>query len=103
MKRLKLDVDELLVESFNSTDAPTSQRGTVRAHGQAGQATYACTAGWYTCDTQESCDGTCVEGGTCGYFSQCVGWCASQHDGCSDLGSCTGTISCDTYNCSTNC
>lgn len=96
MRRLKLNVDELLVESFNSTDAPTSQRGTVHAHGQAGQATYACTDGWYTCDThQDSCDGTCVDPGTCGYFSQCVGWCESQHASCSCLESCTHTISCD--------
>jgi hypothetical protein len=90
MKRLKLNVEELLVESFASTDAPTSRRGTVHAHAQA---TYACTEGWDSCQTQEeSCGGTCIDPGTCGYFSQCMGWCESQHDSCSCQGSCTNTI-----------
>jgi hypothetical protein len=84
MKRLKLNIDDLRVESFKATDAPTAERGTVHGHGKAGVATYACTVGWDTCYTQEeSCAGTCIDpGDTCTPFSQCVGWCESQHDSC---------------------
>jgi hypothetical protein len=93
MKRLKLDLDELVVESFKATDAPAGQRGTVKGHAKA---TTGCTVGWDTCQTQaESCEGTCIAASACDYFSQCVGWCASQHETCSCFGSCTGTISCD--------
>jgi hypothetical protein len=92
MKRLKLDVDELLVESFEA-NAPAGERGTV--HGNA-KATYGCTEGWDTCYTQgDSCQATCIGATGCDYYSQCVGWCGSQHDSCSCLGSCTGTISCE--------
>lgn len=92
MKRLKLNVDELRIESFKATDGPSGERGTV--HGNA-KATYGCTEGWDGCQTLgESCGGTCIEVGGCHYNSQAIGWCASQHDSCSCFGSCTDTLSC---------
>jgi hypothetical protein len=89
MERLKLDLDSLEVQSFETTAGPENRRGTV--HGQmvpidsdayafaatgcgdcgtgsgSGSATATC-AGYYTCDA--SCNGTCNTcnascGGTC--------------------------------------
>jgi hypothetical protein len=105
MKRLKLNVDDLLVESFNSTDAPAGQTGTVHGHGQAGQATYACTEGWYTCFTDaDTCAHTCLiqEATGCNQYSQCLGWCESEH-GCSGDGSCmmTACFTCNDPTCVT--
>jgi hypothetical protein len=88
MHKLKLDLDQLNVESFD-TDAPgITRRGTVRAHSQI------CTptAGEYTCvNTCETCDNTCGScGATC--FAGCTGY--------SCYGSCVDP-SCNT--CHTNC
>ncbi|HEY7769514.1 hypothetical protein [Longimicrobium sp.] len=91
MKRLKLDVETLQVESFESVSPASGMRGTVRAHGKATQETCGCTEGWDTCYTvPDSCANTCIDPGAtgCGYFSQCVGWCDSQYDSCSCPGSC---------------
>jgi hypothetical protein len=86
MKRLNLDVAELQVESFESTDAQAGARGTVRGHAKA---TYGCTVGWDTCDTQaDSCGATCIAATGCQYDSQCVGWCESQHASCSCFTGC---------------
>lgn len=84
MERLKLDLDALEVQSFETTASGEGRRGTV--HGQmvpvdtdayafqasgcndcgsgSGSATATC-AGYYTCDA--SCNGTCDAscGGTC--------------------------------------
>ena len=67
MKKLKLDVDKLDVESFEAADEP-AQRGTVEAQGipytdeQIGTCvcgTAACTVPWtcaQTCYIQETCE-----------------------------------------------
>ncbi|HWK90283.1 MAG TPA: hypothetical protein VNP72_09815 [Longimicrobium sp.] len=86
MKRLKLNVEELTVESFEAT-GPSPERGTVNGHAKA---TYACTVGWDTCDTQaESCGYTCWAATGCNNDSQCVGWCMTEHGSCSCF-DCTG-------------
>jgi len=82
MKKLKLELDELKVESFQ-TDRGASARGTVRGQGE----------GSYElgCPTMDpSCNGSCE--GTCP--GSCVGTC-----GGSCYGSCDATcFSCD-YSC----
>ena len=75
MKRLKLDMDDLRVESFASTNEPAGGRGTVRAHAKA---TYGCTQGYDSCDTlYATCDDfTCHALTGCficsGYATTCV-------------------------------
>ncbi len=87
MKRLKLDVDELRVESFEPDQTAGARRGTV--HGQA-KATYGCSEGWAGCgdfSDDDTCAYTCNGGATgCGYNSQCVGWCESAHETCTCYG-----------------
>jgi hypothetical protein len=95
MKRLKLNVEELQVESFASTSPESGMRGTVRAHAKATQETCGCTEGWDTCYTApESCAHTCIGAGAggCGYESQSPGWCESQHDSCSCFDACPSYV-----------
>jgi hypothetical protein len=83
MKRLKLDVADLQVESFAVTRPPSGSRGTV--HGNA-MATNGCTVGYVGCDpdpiedtrqdfciiTQETqCEFTCVDW-TCAAYDDCL-------------------------------
>lgn len=88
MKKLTLDLDHLLIESFEPSSDSRSERGTVRAHDYSddldcwrlpdprwdsiqGGSCYG-TCG-YSCDTcNYSCGGTCGEG-TC-YGDTCVCW-----------------------------
>jgi hypothetical protein len=62
MKKLKLNVDTLVVESFRSTDAPEASRGTVQAHeptfqlGCQNTAELTCA---FTCGRVESCQLFC--------------------------------------------
>jgi hypothetical protein len=81
MRKLKLSIDALQVESFHAV-GPGSGRGTVPGHNPtyyldecqtpAGTCDAGCTQGYNTCGTcMESCWGTCVScaatcNGTCG-------------------------------------
>jgi hypothetical protein len=77
MKKLKLDVEDLAVQSFATNDAG-GERGTVRAHNSwrvcwTGESHCYCTqpgTDWQTCEnTCETCDGntceTCEQTGVC--------------------------------------
>ena len=77
MKKLKLDLERIEVESF-PTDAPDpSQRGTVEGHAEL---TYGCqsnTQTWdrgYTCDEYGTCYYSCYDR-TCHLFDSCDGTC----------------------------
>ncbi len=93
MLKLKLDLDKLVVESFDTNASGIETRGTVRAHSQI------CTptAGEQTCgDTCGTCYGSCPD--------TCYGTCG----GCSNVYTCGITCngscfdpSCNT--CYTNC
>ncbi len=73
MKKLKLNVDELVVVSFEATDAAGGGRGTVHGHAKATQETCGCTAGWDTCDTQyDTCGDSCGWAGSC--YAHSCGW-----------------------------
>jgi hypothetical protein len=90
MKKLNLDLDTLLVESFE-TSSQRDERGTVRGHGYTdttcGQRVCGCpTVMGPTCAaTCESCDGTCGEQ-TCA---------ASCPDTCNDFCNSTGISCCN--------
>jgi hypothetical protein len=82
MNKLKLDLEELSVESFDTTPAPRREGGTV--FGQQCTCYTQCTCpGCPTCDA--SCNGTC--GGTCAGSCDascngtCGGTCAASCDG----------------------
>jgi hypothetical protein len=89
MGKLRMNLDQLTVESFD-TSAPAGRRGTVFGEEQCTCPTAcetACTCpGCNTCDhtacNQESCNGTC--GTTCGYGS-----------GCYTCGATEGAYTCD--------
>ena len=82
MKKRKLDLNELDVETFATTES-SRERGTVMGHATLGlQCTGACTADY-------SCGGTCrydsCHGSTC---------CASWQDSCDGNGSCYPNATC---------
>jgi hypothetical protein len=64
-KKIRIDVDELEVESFETQEEPQA-RGTVQAH-----ASYGCSASCYSCDPPDTCAGN-----TC-QFESCDGVCDS--------------------------
>ena len=51
MRKLKLDLDGLQVESFETLKAPAAKRGTVRGAAD----TLACVMDWWTMDTLFDC------------------------------------------------
>jgi hypothetical protein len=92
MHKLKLDLDQLAVESFDTIPSDGARRGTVQGFGPTPLIT--CNTCYDTC---ASCGGTCDNscGGTC--------YCGSGYYTCG--GSCYGTCtepSCD-VTCHTNC
>jgi hypothetical protein len=97
MNKLKLDLEDLSVESFATTPEPRAEGGTV--FGQQCTCYTQCTCpGCPTCDA--SCNGTC--GGTCD--ASCNGTCGGTC-GATCYASCYGTCdptwdaSCDTCDC----
>jgi len=88
MRELKLDLDQLTVDSFDTVVANNAGRGTVAAH------SHACVSPFETCAAL-SCNNTC---GTCD--PSCAS-CASCYGTCYNTcgPSCNG--SCET--CQTNC
>ncbi|HLL47579.1 MAG TPA: hypothetical protein VK399_12765 [Longimicrobiaceae bacterium] len=98
MEKLKLDLEDLAVESFATTPEPRAEGGTV--FGQQCTCYTQCTCpGCPTCDA--SCNGTC--GGTC--EASCNGTCGPTCDvscyGTCGVGTCgpTWDASCDTCDC----
>jgi hypothetical protein len=88
MKKIRLDLDSLSIESFDTTGAADA-RGTV-----AGHATYQayCSYGLTCVDSCEgTCDGSCVsECGTCGATG--CGSCGATY-----CGTCVDPSCCPTY------
>jgi hypothetical protein len=91
MKKLKLDLEDLSVESFATTPEPRAEGGTV--FGQQCTCYTQCTCpGCPTCDA--SCNGTC--GGTCG--GTCDASCNGTCDGSCDF-SCGDTCGDTCFGC----
>jgi hypothetical protein len=91
MRKLKLDLEELSVESFATTPEAHRESGTV--FGQQCTCYTQCTCpGCPTCDA--SCNGTC--GGTCG--ATCDASCNGTCDGTCDL-SCGDTCGYSCFDC----
>jgi hypothetical protein len=90
MRKLKLDLEDLAVESFATTAEPRRESGTV--FGQQCTCYTQCTCpGCPTCDA--SCNGTC--GGTCG---------ASCNGTCGDTCNCpTADYTCNGETCNDSC
>ncbi|HEU0012485.1 MAG TPA: hypothetical protein VFQ45_02315 [Longimicrobium sp.] len=64
MRKLKLDLDELEVQSFDTTTDPGAPRGTV--HGaETDEETCEKSCWWGTCELHCSGGGTCNEPGPC--------------------------------------
>ena len=70
--KLKLKVEELRVDTFETRRAPAAERGTVHAH--EGTQPLNCFSGEWTCIPEASC----VE--TCGM--SCWGSCVNTYDCC---------------------
>jgi hypothetical protein len=96
--KLKLDLDQLSVDSFDTTETE-KQKGTVFGEQctcwtQCGQNTCpgcpTCDASCNTCGA--SCYGTCGAscGATCGYT--CDGWCTVNDYTCAPYGTCGARI-----------
>jgi hypothetical protein len=87
MNKLKLDLDQLTVESFDTDASGIARRGTVRAHSVFCGPTEVCipTQGELTCgNTCETCNGTCPDtcaascGGGCTAGNTCFGTCGAS-------------------------
>jgi hypothetical protein len=93
MRKLKLSLDALQVESFHAVDPDADGRGTVAAHSDPAD----CVSPWGTCEkwctdgSCDSCQGSCF--GTCG--ASCFNTCAAT---CLASCGCTGYTEC---NCAT--
>lgn len=74
MRKLRLNLDQLHVESFSPAARRERASGTVHAHAKA---TYGCTEGWDGCQQETigyTCDVQCSEthgGFSCDYYT-CV-------------------------------
>lgn len=91
MKKLKLDLDDLRIDSFDTTPAfGERQRGTVV--GAAPETYYGCNSEGETCDTCRTCNDTCWY--TCGV--SCGGTCNTCYTNC---GTCPGQWTCDVTCC----
>jgi hypothetical protein len=93
MRKLKLSVGELQVESFHAVNL-AAERGTVAAHSEP----WECVSPYGSCErycTQDSCN-TCQ--GSC--YGTCGGTCANTcGDTCGNTCGCTGYTQC---NCQTH-
>lgn len=80
MKKIRLDLDALDVESFATRDTPEAERGTVHGQGVANP--------WFTLDGHDSCYGMCAtheynDCGACTVGPSCEYYCLAQSVGCS--------------------
>ncbi len=97
MRKLKLDLEELAVESFATTPESRGEGGTVFGQNHCTCYTQCTCPGCPTCDA--SCNGTC--GGTCATCAaSCNGTC-----GATCAASCYGTCdwTCECYSNDTGC
>jgi hypothetical protein len=72
MKKLKLDVETLAVESFDPESAPVAPRGTVKA--QSEDTDFLCGTNFHSCGWSEiDChtQGCRTDWDTCGNFGSC--------------------------------
>jgi hypothetical protein len=93
MKKLRLVLDDIRVDSFDVT-RERAERGTVRGHVCCCGCVPCCCTGGDSCGG--SCD-TCVTGcGTC--YTNC-GSCAGQYSCDYSCGGSCGDYTCDPYNC----
>jgi hypothetical protein len=109
MKKIRLDLDTLSVDSFNTTTTP-EERGTVQGHIPPDTYWRYCSDGITCVDSceYESCNGTCAatdcgtcaatQCGTCNDPSCCPTYCGTCYDA-----SCGNTYcgTCDPYCCCT--
>jgi hypothetical protein len=84
MRKLRLDLDDLSVESFETTPLPRTENGTVFGQEQCTCYTQCTCPGCPTCDA--SCNGTCAYTceGTCAYTcagDTCGLGCPLSYDG----------------------
>jgi hypothetical protein len=86
MRKLKLSVEDLQVDSFHATSAE-STRGTVPGHAWTEYADESCFG---TCDGMCTRDASCA--GQCGTGASCYGTC---HNSCN--GTCNCTVGCTDY------
>ena len=63
MRKMKLDMDRLAVESFEVDNGVTEARGTVRGHAATRFCSLASGCAGDTCDL--SCNGSCATGYNC--------------------------------------
>jgi hypothetical protein len=91
MRKLKLEIDALRVESFD-TAGTRMDPGTVRAHGDAVDEAFAIT----TPQTQLSCFGSCRISCQASCLGSCVGTCDPK---CTDLCSLGCSDGCTAYTC----
>lgn len=90
MSKLKLDLDDLAVESFDTAREEQKQRGTVRAN----EATEWNTCQGPTCDPGNTCWDSCD--GVCGSY-----FCATGDDSCGAASCVYGCSSLNPYGCAT--
>jgi hypothetical protein len=97
-RKLKLDLDALQVESFDTTVADHRHEGTVFGQGCTCYTNCTCP-GCPTCDAScggtcaASCNGTCDAScnGTCGEYTYCGCYPGTQYDAtCNNYGTCDG-------------
>jgi len=77
MNKLKLDLEQIEVESFSSSDVPAPRRGTVNGHAELTEVCNSQTHTWdrlYTCDEYGTCYYSCYDK-TCGMLDSCDGTC----------------------------
>lgn len=96
MKKLRLNHEDLRVESFTPVD-PERRRGTVMAHSY--DTCYATCDPWFGCRTYQ---GTCHNGGCNGGFTSLCG--TEAHTDCPGLSECDNTgntcdATCSDYGC----
>lgn len=92
MKKIRLRVETLAVESFTTDDAARAIVGTVEAHGTRQQHT--CAASCYTCDDgytcfQTQCTDPTIPDPTCN--TSCAEWCLVETE---DYWECVPTPAC---------
>jgi hypothetical protein len=88
MRKLKLDLDQLTVDSFDTIPSEEPTRGTVEAH------SHLCVSPFETCVDLQCPTGTCgATCATCASCDSCNATCYTCYNTCGD--SCQGTcVSC---------
>ena len=118
MDRLKLQLEELAVESFETTPCDAARRGTVRGHAtdalsDCGITNCGCTGGWCQGQTYMPCEAGTYAGGTCDSTCNQIacgctaggalnGTCDASCATCNGYGD-TCNAQCDTYTNNANC